>query len=63
MIGTVDAAEPEPIMLAFSDGRRHTLQSDLTIRIWKEVERGRYNSPEEVIGRALDALFETTRPL
>ena len=63
MNDTIDAAEPEPIILVFSDGARYTLQTDLTTRIWKEVERGRYNSPEEVIGRALDALFETTRPL
>lgn len=60
MNGTIDATEPEPIILAFFDGRRHTLGEDLTRRIWKEVERGHYSGPEELIGRALDALFVTT---
>ena len=63
MNGTIDATEPEPIILAFSDGRRYTLETDLTRRIWKELERGLYSGPEELIGRALEALFETARSL
>ncbi|MDQ2944848.1 MAG: hypothetical protein M3Y27_02705 [Acidobacteriota bacterium] len=33
----------------FSDGRRYTLETELTRRIWKEVERGYYSGPEELI--------------
>ena len=58
MNGTIDATEPEPITLAFSDGTRYTLKPDLTRWIWEEVERGHYSGPEELIHRALDALFE-----
>ena len=60
MNGTTHAAEPEPIVLAFSDGRLYTLETNLTRRIWKEVERGHCSGPEELIHRALDALFEAT---
>lgn len=60
MKGTGDATELEPIILAFSDGRRYTLETELTRRIWTEVERGHYSGPEELIHRALDALFEAT---
>jgi hypothetical protein len=60
MNGTIDATEPEPIILAFSDGRRYTLEAGLTRRIWKQLERGHYSGPEELIQRALDTLFEAT---
>lgn len=57
MKSATDATEPEPIVLAFSDGRRYTLKTELTRRIWEEVERGHYSGAEEFINRALDALF------
>jgi hypothetical protein len=63
MTDTQHATEPEPIVLAFSDGRHYTLKPDLTRWIWKEVERGRYSGPDEFIDRALDALLETTSNL
>ena len=56
------AAELEPIVLAFSDGRRHTLEPELTRRIWKEVELERYSGPADLIHRALDALFQDHLP-
>lgn len=59
MNGTIDATEPEPITLAFSDGRRYTVKTDLASWIWREVEQGRYSGPKELIDRALDTLFET----
>jgi hypothetical protein len=49
MTDTLHAAEPEPIVLAFSDGRHYTLKPDLTRWVWKEVEHGRYSGPEEFI--------------
>ncbi len=54
--------EPEPIVLAFSDGSRHTLSADLTRRVWEKVEREHYSGPEELIHRALDALFRDEIP-
>ncbi|HZS53188.1 MAG TPA: hypothetical protein VFA65_02195 [Bryobacteraceae bacterium] len=48
---------PEPIVLAFSDGRRYTLKPEITRHIWKEVAQGHYSSPEEYITLALDAYF------
>jgi len=62
MTDTPHAAEPKPIVLAFSDGRRYTVKTDVARWIWSEVARGRYSGLQEVIDRALDALFETTRP-
>ncbi|HZQ55267.1 MAG TPA: hypothetical protein VFB14_23920 [Bryobacteraceae bacterium] len=50
--------ELEPIVLAFSDGRRDTLSPDLTRRIWESVRRGDYASPQEFMDRALDAFFQ-----
>lgn len=52
----------EPIVLAFSDGSRHTLNADLIRRIWEKVELEHYSGPEELIYRALDALFRDEIP-
>lgn len=57
MNAKLDATEPEPIVLAFSDGRRYTLETEITRHIWKEVEMGHYRSAEEYIIRAFDAHF------
>lgn len=60
MKGTIDAAEPEPIVLGFSDGRSYTLKPEITRHIWKEVEQGHYSGPEEFINRAFDAVLSVS---
>jgi histidinol phosphatase-like PHP family hydrolase len=52
MTDTPQAADPEPMVLAFSDGRHFTLKPDLTRWIWKEVARGRYSGPWDMSPQA-----------
>ena len=52
-----DITEQEPIILAFSDDRRVTFNPELTTRIWEAVRNGYYSGPQELVDRALDALF------
>jgi hypothetical protein len=40
MNDTIDATEPEPIILAVSNGRRHTLKADLTYGCGKKWSDG-----------------------
>jgi hypothetical protein len=44
----------EPIIVVWADGRRTTLNPDLTRRIWEAVKKGWYSGPQELVEQALD---------